>query len=40
MYLFYCSVIIMIYNMILSNVHFLFVHLPLFFIMRANPDFY
>jgi hypothetical protein len=40
MYLFYCLIIIMIYNMILSNVYFLFVQLSLFFIIHVNPDFY
>jgi hypothetical protein len=39
MYFFYCLIIIMIYNMILSNVYVLFVQLPLFFIIRVNPYF-
>jgi hypothetical protein len=40
MYLFYCLIIIIIiYNMILSNVYFLFVQLRLFFIISVNPDY-
>jgi hypothetical protein len=39
MYLFCCLIIIMIYNMILSNVCFFFMHLLLFFIIRVNPDY-
>jgi hypothetical protein len=39
MYLFYCLIFTVIYNMILSNMYFLFVQLPLFFIIHVNPDF-
>jgi hypothetical protein len=41
MNLFYCLVIIMTYNIILSNVCLLFVQLPLLFIIiRVNPDYF
>jgi hypothetical protein len=39
MYWFCCLMIIMIYNMILSNVCFFFMQLLLLFIIRVNPDY-
>jgi hypothetical protein len=44
MYLFYCVIIIMIYNMIFSNVYFLVVQLSLFILFVlirtfTNPDY-